>query len=760
MIKKFIDVRNVGRFRKLVQSGDVQLKKYTLILADNGVGKTTLCDIIRSLQTNDPSYVIGRRTLGSSAEPKVVLQLADGSQAKFANGSWNAQPSGVTIFDATYVRDNIHAGEMVETAHKRNLFQVVVGADGVELARKVDRLETDRAALNGPIREAEGKIKLALPVGMTPAKLLKIVADPDIDSKLLRAERNLRSAKELASLKGAQILEPVPVPSIPQTLRTVLSRTLDDVSDGAEVLLRNHVVHLEAADAARWLARGTDILAKSSSCPFCRQNIDQVDIIAAYRACFSESFRQLERDVRSIAEQIARQLPNELATTFRAIDAENQKRLADRKAYVGQVHLPDTDADVCVQVVDRVRAFAEGAVHEKLQNILTPTNLPNDFDATVEQMVGCVSKLTAYNEAVAAANAAFAAHIGATEANDTSALRSRLENLKVIKRRHEEPLVSACAAYAELLSKRKRLGDEKTTARKDLTDYMDSVVSQYEGHVNGYLRKFGVNFRIQGTTTEFPKGLPSSTYKVQIDGVEVGLGTGKTDNAEPSFKNTLSAGDRSALALAFFMAELDRTTTSPELAVILDDPFQSQDEFRKYATAHRVREAGDKCGQVIMFSHDPQFLKTVWDLLPKNDRKCLMMKASSQHVSIADLDIDIHVRGDHLKQLEHVQRFLELGDGDLSDVVRNLRPLLEWYCRSHCPGQYERHTLGEIIGAVRKAGEEHQLSEILSDLTEINDYTQNYHHASSAVSGSINSGELSTFCSLTIDILRARAVLN
>src|SRR5687768_16892752 len=51
MIKKILSIHGIGRFENLKATGDVTFGKYTLIFAENGVGKTTLCDIIKSLQT-------------------------------------------------------------------------------------------------------------------------------------------------------------------------------------------------------------------------------------------------------------------------------------------------------------------------------------------------------------------------------------------------------------------------------------------------------------------------------------------------------------------------------------------------------------------------------------------------------------------------------------------------------------------------------------------------------------------------------------
>jgi len=51
MLEKIVQVKSIGRFRNYAANGDVTFHKLTLVYAENGRGKTTLCAILRSLQT-------------------------------------------------------------------------------------------------------------------------------------------------------------------------------------------------------------------------------------------------------------------------------------------------------------------------------------------------------------------------------------------------------------------------------------------------------------------------------------------------------------------------------------------------------------------------------------------------------------------------------------------------------------------------------------------------------------------------------------
>ncbi|RWK54847.1 MAG: hypothetical protein EOR45_37675, partial [Mesorhizobium sp.] len=78
MLKKFIAIKNVGRFRNSAGTPNPQLKRQTFIAGANGFGKTTICAILRSLSSGEPAHVVGRKTLGSTDPLSVELLLDSG----------------------------------------------------------------------------------------------------------------------------------------------------------------------------------------------------------------------------------------------------------------------------------------------------------------------------------------------------------------------------------------------------------------------------------------------------------------------------------------------------------------------------------------------------------------------------------------------------------------------------------------------------------------------------------------------------------
>ena len=130
MLQRIIAIKNVGRFRSCAAAGDVTFRRFTLIFAENGRGKTTLCAILRSLMLDTPAFILGRATLGSPHPPEVQLLLGVGNAA-FRNGVWNMAFRHIAVFDGAYVSENVFAGDVVDTEQRRNLYRVIIGGQGI-----------------------------------------------------------------------------------------------------------------------------------------------------------------------------------------------------------------------------------------------------------------------------------------------------------------------------------------------------------------------------------------------------------------------------------------------------------------------------------------------------------------------------------------------------------------------------------------------------------------------------------------------------
>jgi wobble nucleotide-excising tRNase len=146
-----------------------------------------------------------------------------------------------------------------------------------------------------------------------------------------------------------------------------------------------------------------------------------------------------------------------------------------------------------------------------------------------------------------------------------------------------------------------------------LNKYRTNAFPGFQTSLNNYLQRFNAGFRLDQVTATDTRGGPTCTYNVVINNKSVPVAGGDPVAGQPSFRNTLSAGDRNTLALAFFFASLDADPDSATKIVVIDDPVSSLDDHRTLTTVQEIRRLAQRAAQVIVLSHSKSFLCRIWE---------------------------------------------------------------------------------------------------------------------------------------------------
>ena len=643
MLRKIISIKSVGRFSSYGASGDVTLKRYNLFFAENGRGKTTLCAIFRSLQLGDGAHIIGRTTLGSGDRPEVAI-LQDSGTVNFTHGAWTASLPDIAIFDATFVAENVHAGDVVDIANRRSLYSVIVGKRGVELAKQIDDLDGEARQKNTDIRDKVAAAQIHSG-RMTFAGFVTLPADPAIDEKISAKERELEAVKQAAQIRDRAALSNLNLHAFPRpAFEALLNKTLAGVAADAEQRVAQQIkMHNMGARGQAWISEGVGYIHDTTDCPFCGQSLaDAATIIAAYTSFFSEAYNALRSEIAAMRRQIDTAFGDREIANFqrRAIEnaagVEYWTRFSDIAALAIEA---DRAGDVLRALRQSVLALLDRKAAAPLE-IIAPDAV---FTEVLARLIAGQQAVTEYNRAVGTANSVIAAKKAATQAADVASVEDELSDLRTTKRRHEPDAIRACADHTTALAEKKRIEERKAAVRSQLDQHTNQVIGRYEQTINQLLDGFHAGFRITGTKHDYLGGVAGSSYQILINNIPVDLGDSKTPIDIPSFRNTLSAGDKSTLALAFFLAQLEHDLDKAKKIVIFDDPFNSQDSFRKDCTVQKIKKCGQDCTQVIVLSHDMFFLKRIWDRLQDQaaDRKCLALQRIGQfNTTICEWDID------------------------------------------------------------------------------------------------------------------------
>ena len=163
---------------------------------------------------------------------------------------------------------------------------------------------------------------------------------------------------------------------------------------------------------------------------------------------------------------------------------------------------------------------------------------------------------------------------------------------------------------------------------------------------------------------------------------------------------------------------------------------------------------------MIVFSHDPFFLKALWDKSPAAERASLsLVDHRAQGIKILPIDLDNACRGRTVNDVDDLQHYRTTGVGTPIDIVRKIRGVLETYCRSTYPASFaDNDWLGEIVGKIRDGGTAHPAAALYDELDQINDYTAQYHHGertADATPDHIDPTELTGFVVRTLRLVNA-----
>ena len=754
-LEKIVSIKNVGRFLNCAATGDVTFRRYTLVFAENGRGKTTLCAVLRSLQSGDARHIVGRRTLGGADNPEARF-LVGGAPAVFRNGAWDRTLPLLAVFDGTYVSENVYSGEGVAAEQRRNLYRVIVGAEGVQLARRIEDIDGQIKTKNNDIRDAQTPLQRHLPAGMTLDAFLVLAEDPQIDEKIEAKEHEVAGARQAEQIRQRATLSQIAIPALPLQFPGILAKTLAGIEADAERRVAKHIqAHAMGERGEPWLSEGLRYI-HADACPFCSQSVEGVPLLNAYKTYFSTAYDAFREEITVVLRAVEAALNDrEFAKIGRTMD--QNAAAAEFWRQFCAFDAPQLPAEVNAEAALAAMRQAALALLERKAAAPLERIDPDDAYAQARPAVDRAAEtIAAYNAAVTAANAVIAARKQQAGAAVLATLESELARLKATKTRHTEEVWQACSAYRNRVAEKGALENDKTQTRERLDAHTDQVIERYGQGINRYLDRFNAGFRITTPTHTYRGGPPSSSYQILINNTPVDLGDATTPIDRPSFRNTLSAGDRTTLALALFLAQLDQHSNRTDMTVVFDDPFTSQDNFRRSHTAFQIKRCGEICGQVTVLSHDPMFLKLVWDKLQPANRKTLQLaRVNEENTTIVEWDIEKAVQARYRADTETLMKYHSLNEGDARDVIQKIRPVLEGYSRNLYPAQFaDQDMLGAIVGKIRGVGTAHPLHPIADDLDEINQYCRRYHHADNpnAATEAIDDNELKGYVKRTLTL--------
>lgn len=734
MLKKFVGIKNVGTFRNSPASGDVEFSKLTLVHAENGRGKTTLCAILRSLQSGNATLIQERKTLNGDDAPHVKV-LFDAGLVEFNSGAWSATCGHVEIFDANFVAENVYSGDLITHDHKKNLCRVVLGAEGVRLAKAFDDLDGQVRTLNNALTSTRDAAQKLVPSGITLDQFIDLPIDPDIEKKLAEKGAEIARVKDAAAIKAKPALSTIDLPQPPGNMSATLEKTIEGISADAERLVAQHIEqHRMKGRGEAWLAEGLQYVA-ADECPFCAQNLQASKLIGVLGIFFSKAYRDFQNELGQFQRAVEHPLSDGALLRVQKVVADNAALVEFWSKYAQHQPPAPLSFDETIQpVIRRLRETLAPLVAQKTSTPLHPVTHSPESLAAIDAWKALRDQVKAYNEQANAFNAAVATVKSNLGAKTVGVLTAELAALEGQKLRHQTSSIATILAFAQANAAKAKAELDKERAREALNKYNEKVIDRYHKTVNDLLERFGTAFTLRKVDVEYTGRTPRVGYTFELRGKEVHPGRDTAPAGTPCFGNTLSSGDRSTLALAFFIAQLKTRPDVKDLIAVFDDPFTSLDAFRQSWTCNQIRAIAGMAKQVIVLSHSLAFLRLLAMRCDKSELKALKIELyNSEDSRIAELDLDDATAALVDKDFIKLRDYCTGDENDGLSAVRAIRPLVENHIRKMAPADCPegKGWLGDFLREIRESDDTSALAQfkpVYEDIDHLNSYTTHYAH--------------------------------
>lgn len=755
MIQHIKLLRNVGVFDSATVSRE--LKHIVLIYAENTNGKTTLAEVLRSLETGDHSIITKKQSFGTQHQPYVILECDDPPTVMFQDGHWPDKRPSVKVFDEFFVNNNVYSGLDVESEHRQNLHNFVLGRQGVTLSLNRRELAQDIEWYNKDMKRAEDAVPDFRRRGLTMDEFCDLDEVPDIDAEIRRAQTALDAAQDADTVRRTSVFEKINLPAFDESaIRATLQRNLQDLDMEAAVSVARHLESL-GGDGESWIARGVGYMRDGTQdCPFCGQTTAGVLLLKHYRAYFGEAYARLKHDIADTLDNVRVIHSLDVQTTFERTVGSN-KDVGHVWAKYG-LQVPDVDTKPIMNGWVRVLGDIEQLLEEKqaapLESMDLDSGLLEPYESHRRQIAAINNGLDKHNDEINKIKNAIS--------SDVQSVSDKLLLLEATRERYLPTTASYCDMYIRARRDKNEAEGKKRRVTEQLEEYRSKVFPALQEGINHYLRLFGVRYTVQDFEPSNIRGGSSCNYRVRVGNTSIDARAPKSKD-DPTIGSALSTSDRNTLALALFFASLAKDENLADTVVVVDDPVSSFDDNRYLTTVQELRKLAESAGQMIVLSHRSEFLYRIWKRVKHENCLPLTIVRDNEGSVIRDWDVGRESNAEQAQRQRLLEDYAKSKKGNPETVAETIRPYLEAVLEasyaSHYNGSKPIESFFNECDAKYGTSDEILDRATVDELRNILEYANPFMHGSDQNVGgrNINGDELCIYAQRTLNVVKVSA---
>jgi wobble nucleotide-excising tRNase len=741
MLEKIIKIENIKQWqhkRALEQRFD----KLNLIYGRNGSGKSTLCKLFNVINDNDKPSIEALKPLECDGNQNLSLRI--GGENVTLN---SLQTSHIfQVFNQEFIDNNLYIPNAKDRSQLSNYYEFSLGSVSVQKEKEIDTLKAEIDTINGLISPIDRQMLIKFP-NKTVSKIRKIKAIATADAEVKDLEAQIIDLKSVEHFKQRKTLSLL---SLNKTEfdTSIFTVNIESLSKEAKERVDEHLAKNHKEQNSYWIEQGTKLVTESGDCPFCAQSLSSSSVFNLYQDFINESYinasdkfeldsGQFEIDVRDIGCKIE-YLEELVKFNKKAIEAWSDRITGFNPEYDFK-QLDSLSTSLLRECVYLIK--------EKEKDLL----LESDFTKFNELFDSVFSSFdfSTYNEIVKYFNDQVTKFLDDLATGSTQTLKTKINEIKETQLRFETQVVNDLDNHKSHTSDKNNKTKKIKKLKEEINQEQVDSIKKHKDSINAILKNFHSMIKIKVLDKD-NKGKGGSTrLKYVMTFIDKELSVENVDDNKHIFEQVLSLGDRSALALAFFLSKFAKSNCDSSI-IVLDDPMSSLDNYRKDATIVEIEKLINNNYQTIVFSHDPFFLSEIqkYSILSQST-KCFEIDVtyiksnpldpdSSQYISsqlVARSNYDSHVLHSYHKEYNKLYDFVaQSKDESKIEIARSIRPILEAYLRFLYPREFDANVwLGNMITMIRDETNEsshfYDTHGRINKITKINEFSKEFHHA-------------------------------
>lgn len=780
MISKIRQIRGIGRFKNFVPDPPIELGDVTIIFGENGKGKSSLAAIFRSIASGNLDDLDRRTTIGANRK-SIVIGLDDGNKIAYSSPgqTWSRILDNLLVFDETFIHENVSIGPLVDIDQRRNLNSVILGNKARQLSLQEEEVKATIKSINDEIRATqkaiESRIKRPDSDSITPMSFnafMELQPDSDLDSRLRQHKLRLDQLRRASNVLSQPEFVKVEVPTFPfEDIERLLQSSIEDVAASAETRIQAHLGKFSDEGLEDWIERGTVYISDSSDdCPYCGQPLQASSLIQHYQAYFSEAYKALKTDVEEFPSRRL-QFGSEMDSVNKAIAENIGTSDRWRSEEIEGLINPLQDFEEIRRTLDELLRCTETLLAEKSRRPLEKVELSADFNSAHETWNQVSKLVSASNRLQEENNLKIRDHKNGLAVGNLDETESKMLKLENTGIRNSDEVSALCEKFSQLQKEQQSENQRKDDIQTKIKQEVKNTYLTYGKRVNELLKKLNADFTLNNLKQRLDGTKRQAEYHIGLLGVDIPVGGDRTAKSGQSYKTTLSEGDRRTLALALFLATLERSVSLEDATLVFDDPVTSMDDNRSSGTADLILGICEKVRQVIVLSHRKRFLHNFWikyerGLNRYGDIRLHEVCSYEDENGLAFSEIRPKwniKRATETDFEENVRYLVKYIRNSPETDMRNAAPKLRFVLETHYQWLYQDEfangskQFGEFIGMVLACVESSRLYPLKKqdgqELRRLNEATSTFHHPGSL---DLEETELRELCKDTLNLIGRR----